>query len=174
MQAFRRVLIEGRKGRVGRRWNGALRGAINIRHDISPDRRNVDQIGHRPNRPVRVLNGWGSGVKVGVVYFDLRLEAVGVARKSQENVFGVDDAEESRTESVEAIHEVAAPESSSPAFSISMTVQTVGESLKVDVLALLELHIQSEPAGSSDSSSTGVPRIVRVVSREVVESEDQS
>ena len=104
--------------------------------------------------------------------FDLRLKTFGVAREAQEHIFWVNDTELSRAKAVEAIHEIAAPESPSPAFSIPMTVETVWEGGEVSVLALLNFHVQPESTGCSNRASTDVPRIIGVVDREVVDSEN--
>jgi hypothetical protein len=49
------------------------------------------------------VNHWVGNVEVRVLDLDLRFKALEVARKSQENVFGVNNAEMPGTEAVESV-----------------------------------------------------------------------
>ena len=72
-------------------------------HDIAPNRGNIDEICRGTDRPVRIVNHWVGNVEVRVLDLDLRFKALEVARKSQENVFGVYNADMPGTEAVESI-----------------------------------------------------------------------
>jgi hypothetical protein len=114
------------------------------------------------------MNSGVADVEVWVLDIGLRFEAVVVAGKSQENIFGVNDTEMARTETVESIQEVAAPEGPPSAFRITSSIQTVRKRLEVVIVALLDLQIQLEPARRSQRRTAEIPCVVRIVVREIV------
>src|SRR5215469_9240119 len=90
-------------------------------------------------------------VEEGSVSLRLRFKQLGIAGKSQEDIFRLDHTGMIRAESVKTIYYVAAPEGSSSAFGVPMTIEAVWECLEEGIIGLLDFQIQLEAACCSKS-----------------------
>ncbi len=151
-----------------------MRVSVYIRHYVSPDCRDIHQICHGSDSPVGVINSCIRRVEEGVLYGRLFFEAIHVARKSQEDVFGIENAGTAGREVVEAIHQETGPEGPPPAFCVTGAVQAVRECRQIRVLGLLDLQVQLQPAGRSERSPAKVPSIVEVVGCKIVQGKEES
>jgi hypothetical protein len=85
------------------------------------------------------VNSGVGDVEIWVLDVCLRLKALGVARESQENILGMNDAQMPRTEAAESIQQVATPERPPSALSIPSAIQSIWIGLEEMIIALLNL-----------------------------------